>query len=231
MQSPTYPRASECIDPDDDPLSPHHAFLAQRVVFKELQGSQMPARLRAALPDTAREWLVQESFEELGAYQESLSRFLSPKFNRLVHADPQRIVRLDLGINHGRDFGARQGFVYHFSTYFENGTAIITWSHLDPKTQSSGRLESWGSVGGLAEDYAAHRARVETHLAREAIPLKFESLADVRATHFHYYRRIANEADALRLHNAWRLNLVMLIATPIYILATILIIYFKTVAG
>lgn len=230
MQSPTYPRASECIDQDEDPLSPHHAFVARRVLFKQLGGSQAE-RLREGLPEAARDWLFDEGFQELGAYQEALNWSWTLQFDRLAHVAPQGFVRLDVGINKGRDFGPRRGFVYLFSTYFEDGAAILTWSHPAPHTQSNARLESWGSLGGLAEDYSAHLSRVETHLLRGAIPLRFESLEDARATHSHYYRRVANEADVRQLRGVLLFNLAMLIITPLSILAVGLFVYFNAMAG
>lgn len=208
-------------------MSFYHGFLTKRALFKVLSGTRAEAKELAQLPASTRQWLDEAGFVALGAYQEAVGGFPAPKLNRLAYADPQRLIRVSLGVNRSRNFKNKGELLYTFLTFFKDGSAVITWCVPNPRTQSNPRLESRGSQGSIAQDYAAHRARVEARIAQGDAPLRIESIKDVEATYFDFYRRVITDDDAKRATALWVMTCGKFYLIPVYVLIALVVMYLK----
>jgi hypothetical protein len=80
---------------------------------------------------------------------------------------------------------------YVISTYFDDGSAHLTWAHPEPRTKSQpGLLLSSGGTGDLRADVAAHVARVKVELDRGRRFFKVDDIETTNELNRHYYRQV-----------------------------------------
>ena len=80
---------------------------------------------------------------------------------------------------------------YFVATYFDDGSAQLTWKHAEPRTKSQpGTLVSSGGTGDLRADVAAHMARVKVELSRGRRFFKVDHIEVANELGRHYYRHV-----------------------------------------
>ncbi len=162
-------------------------LVARREPKSEPAGYRAPAGHPAALGerfgDAAHRRVVEElGLVCLGTCFEGLSfKSDSHTSKKEVWATRDGAISVAL-INAGR---------YMLSTYFDDGTAHLTWAHASPRTTSiPGSLVSSGGTGNLGEDLAAHATRVRGELARGRRFLVVDHIETAVELSRHYYRQL-----------------------------------------
>jgi hypothetical protein len=80
---------------------------------------------------------------------------------------------------------------YFIGTYFDDGSAQLTWKHAEPRTKSQpGTLVSSGGTGDLSADVAAHMTRVKAELSRGRRFFKVDDVETANELGRHYYRHV-----------------------------------------
>jgi hypothetical protein len=86
--------------------------------------------------------------------------------------------------------------VYHLSTYFQDGSCVITWNH-PPRTPSDDNLDSRAGSGWLTRDIEDHRAAVARWgQLRGTHPLLVDGPDAVAGLMDHYYRHVVPRSMA-----------------------------------
>jgi hypothetical protein len=119
-------------------------------------------------------------------------------FNRIrkdVWLDAERTLQLHSRHRLLADHAPRS--VYHFSTYFQDGSCMLTWSH-PPQTPSDDRLASRAGSGELARDLEDHRAAVAGWAEQRGTqPLVVDGPDAVAGLLDHYYRYVVPKSMAV----------------------------------
>lgn len=187
---------------DEEPRSMIRGFIANRTRFEDITGTTQAKQEFAKLPEELLQWLRAEGFREIGTYRESLFGFPLPWLPGVSFVDPTGTTRVSVRYNESMAYSPR-GVMFTFFTYFDEGSAVVTWCVDSPSTKSTGWLESLGTTGSIAEDYARHRRHVEGRAKRGPVPVHVESMADIEATYFHYFRGVLPDDKAMEVFQAW----------------------------
>lgn len=201
MADATQPRAADLFA-NEEPRSWLRGFIANRALFEDISGTDKATEERDKLPAEAVEWLDSHGFEYVCSYTESMGGFPVPRLNGVTFVDPSGTIRVSLRHNSSMHFEPK-GVMYTFYSYLDDGSAVVTWCVAEPKTKSTGRLESLGTTGSMAEDYARQRSRVQDRATLGPVPVVVKSPADVEATYFHYYRQVIPDAGAKQALAVW----------------------------
>lgn len=141
-------------------------------------------------------------------------RGLFIRIRKDVWLEPERTVQLHSRHRRFRDHAPHS--VYHFSTYFQDGSCVLTWSH-PPQTPSTDRLASRAGTGDLGRDLDDHRAATKDWAAqRETEPLVIDGPSAVAGLIDHYYRYVVPKSAAA----SFLLGLLLL---PLMIAAAVLV--------
>jgi hypothetical protein len=125
----------------------------------------------------------------------AVERGLLRRIRKDVWLDPECIVQLHSRRRPIRDHAPRS--VYHLSTYFSDGSCVLTWSH-PPQTPSDDALASRGGSGQLSRDLEEHRAAVVAWSAeRDTRPLAIDGPEAVSGLIDHYYRQLVPKSLAV----------------------------------
>jgi len=147
----------------------------------------------------------------------------SSLFSRIrkdVWLNDDRTVQLHSRKRKIRDHAPRS--VYHLSTYFDDGSCILTWSH-PPMTPSTDALASRAGTGELRADYHSHRdACSDWCRARRTRALVVDGPDAVARLIGHYYRYVVPKSAALT-YTVSLLGMLVLLANLLGALATKLI--------
>jgi hypothetical protein len=127
-------------------------------------------------------------------------------FTKDVWLDRDRVIVLHGRRRLLRDHAPRS--VYHLATYFDDGSCVLTWSHV-PQTQSWHMLDSRAGDGDIDVDLAAHREAIARWSdARSCRALAVGGPEALPALIRHYYRYVVPLPMAfMALTNATMLTL------------------------
>ncbi|MDP3273881.1 MAG: hypothetical protein Q8Q09_01710 [Deltaproteobacteria bacterium] len=141
----------------------------------------------AIMPPAFQKQLRELQFSYAGTLRESvtlMSRSTGEVWLDLTHTITLRTIKTR--------FAER----WFFTTYFDDGTAIITWSHPN-RTRSSARLISQQISGSLATQFAWHQNAVRARVEAGARPVPCDNTDDAAALGRHFYRAVLSPDHAL----------------------------------
>jgi hypothetical protein len=198
---PAPPSAAD-VFAGEEAQSELRGFIAERAYFEDITGTPKAKKEQEALPADLIDWLDAEEFRHIGTFQESTAGFPAPRLTTVSFVDPGGAIRVSTSYNKSMGFEP-QGVLFTFYSYFEDGSAVVSWCVEDPRTKSTVRLKSLGTTGSIADDYERQRLQVAGRVELGAMPVSVESREDIRATYFHYYRQLIPDESVWMVIGMW----------------------------
>lgn len=164
------------------PVSPLRRILRWQVEFHDASEDRKVKSRIATMNEGVRNDFERAGFRYIGAVVEE---GLLKSFPQACFSNVEGSVRASVS--------GDQWERYNLWTYFDDGTAVTTWSHATVQGRSTEQHMQFGGLGSIANDVDAHMDRVAEAMVGGRKPMIVEDAQDVLDCFELFYRHIVAE--------------------------------------